>query len=140
VIVDSLLRLSYYNLVEYDNQSTTDIDTAAYVKLTPAGKYYLTNLSREFVYLDSVSMDSPISEQYTFHRVQNLTNNTDLESRLQRARVFVEYLYKSEIEEFKEHPEYLSNEFTAPKYAKDIAIDFRSVEKDIRIKNGLPLT
>lgn len=138
VIIDSLLRLSNYNLVEYDNQSITDIESAVFVTLTPAGKYYLTSLLHEFVYLDSVSMDSPISDRYTFSKLHNLANITDLERRLQRTRAFVEYLHQSEIEEYKEHPEYLTNEFTSKKYGSEIAISFRVTEKDIRLSNKLP--
>ncbi len=41
VIKDTLVRLSSYNLVEYDNQSKNDIEHAAYVKITPAGNYIL---------------------------------------------------------------------------------------------------
>jgi nitrate reductase NapAB chaperone NapD len=140
VVIDSLLRLSYYNLVEYDNQSKTQIDSATYVKITPSGKYYLTNLKQEFVYLDSVFVDTPVSDRATFDYVRNFSNSTDLEKRLSRTRKFVDYLYNSENEEFREHPEYLSNEFTNKKFAKDVASAFGGIEKEIRIKNKLPLT
>jgi len=49
-------------------------------------------------------------------------------------------LYDSEIEEFREHPEYLSNEFANNRFAKDVAPAFGGIEKEIRIKNKLPLT
>jgi len=74
VITDSLLRLSGFNLVEYDNQSKTEIKSAAFVKITASGQYYLKHLKHEFVYLDSVYVDSPISDHRTASRLKGLAN------------------------------------------------------------------
>jgi energy-coupling factor transporter ATP-binding protein EcfA2 len=139
VIKDSLLRLSRFNLVEYDNQSKTEINSAAFVKITAAGQYYLKNLKHEFVYLDSVYVDSPISDSRIAGKLERLANSTNLESRLERVKIFVEYLNDFENDEYREHPEYLSNEFTNVKFAKNICSAFKNEEIEIKIKNKLPL-
>jgi hypothetical protein len=139
VIKDSLLRLSRFNLVEYDNQSKTEISTAAFVKITAAGQYYLKHLKHEFVYLDSVYIDSSISDHKTATYLKRLANCTDLGSRLERVKIFIEYLNKFEDDEFREHPEYLSNEFANVKFARDIVKAFKIEESEIRAKNKLPI-
>lgn len=133
VIRDSLLRLSSFNLVEYDNQSKTDLDSAAYVKITPAGKYYLSELIFEFVYIDSVFIDTPISDSTTEQNLRKYCDNTELELRLERTRLFVDYLYQAEIDELREHPEYLQNEFTNNSFAKEIKERFAVLEQEIRM-------
>lgn len=132
VIRDSLLRLSYYNLIEYDNQSRINLDSATYVKLTPAGKYYLSELIYEFVYLDSIFIDTPISSTTTVKKIEKLCDTTDLELRLQRTTIFVDYLYQSESDEFKDHPEYLQSEYTNSQFAKEIKERFQSFQEHLR--------
>lgn len=139
VIKDSLLRLSQSNLVEYDNQSRTDIETASYVKITPGGRYYLIFLKQEFVYLDSIYIDTPISDMRLLESLKMQANLTDLERRFERVTLFLNYLISSEDDEFREHPEYLSNEYANVKFAKGLLDAFRNEEKQIRIKNGLPM-
>jgi hypothetical protein len=132
VIRDSLLRLSFFNLIEYDNQSRVELDSATFVKITPAGKYYLLELIYDFVYLDSIFMDTPISSLTVRQRLKKLYDITDLGSRLDRTRVFGDYLHQSEIDELKEHPEYLQNEFTNHLFGKEIKERFDSFDQALR--------
>ncbi|MGA2468535.1 MAG: hypothetical protein ABSH06_29860 [Thermodesulfobacteriota bacterium] len=132
VIRDSLLRLSNFNLVEYDNQSKTDIDTAAFAKITTAGKYYLSELIYEFAYLDPLFIDTPISNLATQQSLRKLCDTTELGVRLERTRTFVDYLYQSEADELKEHPEYLHNEFTNNSFGKEIKKRFEILGGEIR--------
>ena len=124
MILDSLLRLSKFNLVEYDNLSRTNIKSASYVKITSSGKYYLKNLLKEFVYIDSLALDTPISSPSVISTVINMLNRTDLPSRYSRTKTFVDYIYEKEKEEHKIHPEYLHNEFTKSIYCTELKKEY----------------
>ncbi len=137
VIADSLLRLSQFNLVEYDNQSRIDLKKASYAKITPAGSYYLTKLIYEFVYHDAILIDTPISDKSSLKELRRLSHATDIKLRLERANIFVNYLAKSELDEIKEHPEYLHNEFTNKYFSEIIISRLKPVEAEIRHKNKL---
>jgi hypothetical protein len=52
----SLKELAYFGLVQFENQSNTGYDTAAYVRITNTGVYYLKELVHRFVYVDLVWM------------------------------------------------------------------------------------
>lgn len=112
VVIDSLLRLSSFNLVEYDNQSRTDIKNAIYAKITASGNYYMSNIIKEFVYLDSVMIDTPIYDQTLYDSLRHDIYVTDLDKRIDRTSKFLSYLCQCEEEEHKTHPEYLHNELT----------------------------
>lgn len=131
VIKDSLLRASTYNLVEYDNQSRVDIENAAYVKITPAGSYYLQNLVHEFTYLDCVLIDTPISNESLLTTLRNVIHSTDLIQRLDRTQSFLEYLVNMEQEEFKSYPEYLHNEFTNQYFSEKMLDLFKELKNEI---------
>lgn len=124
VIIDSLLRLSLFNLVEYDNLSKINLDNAAYVKITPAGRYYLTELIFKFVYLDSIITDIPISEQSLLRQFRYLINSTELKYRVERVDRFVKYLIDSEINDFKDYPQFSQSSFTNRYFAKEISKSF----------------
>ena len=112
VVIDSLLRLSGFNLIEFDNQSRTDIKSAIYAKITASGKYYLENIIKEFVYLDSILIDTPISGLNCFEDLRKSVNDTDLDKRISRTSIFLKYLCECEKTEHQEHPEYFHNELT----------------------------
>lgn len=131
VVIDSLLRLSTFNLCEYDNQSKTGIKNANYVKITAAGKYYLLYLVNEFQYVDAVLIDTPISDDDVFANIKKTINSVDLDKRINRTNQFLEYLSKTEEEEHKSHPEYLHHELTNKKFCDDI------VQKFTYFKNGI---
>lgn len=139
VIYDSLLRLSKYCLIECDNQSTTNLKNASYVKITPAGKYYLEYLRNVFIYSDLIYVDTPISDNGVLDKLKRLVNFTELSKRLYRTRLFLEYILTSEEEEFKNHPEYSTSEFTKKLFGKEIMEGFEKEEKDIREKLDVPV-
>lgn len=134
VIKDSLTRLSSFNLVEYDNQSKTDVESAAYAKITAAGRYYLTNLTHEFVYLDLVLIDTPISDLDLHRYLRKFVHSTEIEIRFERTRRFLKYLVQFENEEFKNHPEYLHSDFSNKKFCADIARQYEKEEEQIKKK------
>jgi GTPase SAR1 family protein len=134
VIRDTLLRLSQFSLVEFDNQSKIDIDNASCVKITYAGKYYLTALIFEFVYLDTIWIDTPISDDFLIHQLKTFIEDHDLDKRLQRTEKFVNYLKDAESTEFKEHPEYVNSELTNNYFGKEVADKFPSLMKEIKLR------
>lgn len=132
VIYDSIVRLSSSNLIELDNQSQSDVNTASFLKITPAGTYYLTDLIFEFVYLDSVIIDTPISDDSLFNHIKYSLNATELSTRVERTRRFVKYLVLAETDEFEDRPQYLHSELTNYYFAKNIAIKFDMFESQLR--------
>jgi DNA-binding PadR family transcriptional regulator len=138
VIYDSLLRLSKYYLIECDNQSNTNLKNASYVKITAAGKYYLEFLRNAFLYADLILVDTPISNINTIDKLRKLINSTELSKRLYRTRLFLEYIVDSEKEEFINHPEYSTCEFTNIFFGQEIMKLFEKEEKEIREKQNVP--
>jgi len=135
VVIDSLLRLSGFNLIEFDNQSRTDIKSAIYAKITASGKYYLENIIKEFVYLDSIFIDTPISDLNCLDNLRKSVNETDLDKRIARTSLFISYLCECENIEHQEHPEYFHNELTNFLFSdpiKDSFIKFKDyIEKKV---------
>jgi hypothetical protein len=76
-------------------------------------------------------IDTPISDEKSMGKIRDLINSTDLEERLLRTNVFIDYLVDSEREEFKTYPEYLHFEFTNEYFAEEIFHRFKALEKDI---------
>jgi len=62
-IEDSLTRLARFKLIVFDHQDPEGVKTASYFAITQTGIYYLEELSRRFVYLDHVWMDTPIADE-----------------------------------------------------------------------------
>ena len=131
IIIDSLLRLSHYNLIEFDNQSKSDISSASFSKITPAGKYYLNSLIYEFAYLDSVIIDTPISDHAFFSQLRYLIHMPELENRITKVDRFVNYLVKAENDEMKDRPQYLNSEFVSCTFAEDIKNRFNTFKNII---------
>jgi len=136
VILDSLRRLVENNLVEVDTQSRSSIKNASYVKITSSGKYYLSDLIKEFVYLDLIIIDTPISDQDVFDKIRKLTIPNDLNIRLEKTRLFINYLDKSEKRELQENPEYINSDFTNHTFIEPIIEAFNEVENNIKSKFG----
>lgn len=131
VIYDTLSRLAQWTLIEFDNQSKKDVAHASYVKITSAGRYYLDNLRHEFVYLDSILIDTPISDEKVITQIRSTLQNPDLDQRLRRTGLFVDYLERAESREFKDHPEYVHSELTNKQFAHETADVFRRERDEI---------
>ena len=72
---------------QVDNNS--DIDNFEQIKLTPLGKYHLFSLVRQFQYIDSIIIDTPILDEETR---KSILLETDMKSRLDRTTSFINYL------------------------------------------------
>lgn len=104
IIHDSLNRLALYNLVYFDNQSKTGLNSASFAKISPAGRFYLNELIYQIGYLDAVSVDTPISSRETYQNIRKLINNDDLQARVLKTKYFVEYLIESERLDLNNNP------------------------------------
>lgn len=135
VIISSLKRLTEYNLVELNNLSKKNIESASYVKITFGGSYYLRYLAYNFVYLDLIFIDTPVTSQQTVDRLKEQYNSTELSKRLIRTEIFIDYLVNTEEDEFISHPEYYSNEFTQKEFAKKIKDEFQKEKAEIEQAN-----
>lgn len=112
VIIDNLLRLVKFNLIAFDNQSNINIESASYVTLTHSGRIYLDKLIFQFIYLDCILIDTPISSKQTFRDLRSRVNDFDFYNRLTRTRDFVRYLVEMENEEYLRNPHYLQSIFS----------------------------
>ncbi len=132
VIKDTLLRLSEFRLIEYDNYSRTNIDAAAFVTVTPAGVYYLRELHDDFVYLDAVLFDTPISENSLLQHVKNTIGRYDLPTRIERVGKFLDYLNQSEKEEHEENPQYAGTDFANSRYGPGLYTEQRAMAEKVQ--------
>lgn len=138
VVIDSLSRLSQFSLVLYDNQSRTDLVTASFVKITPAGDLYLNDLIHQFGYLDNVLFDTPVADTDLVSQIRHSLNEYSLPNRVNRTKLFIQYLLKSEQSEFANRPQLLQSEFGNKLFAKDLCISFNKFILFLFNKNLIP--
>jgi hypothetical protein len=135
VIIDSMLRMAKFNLIAFDNQSNIDISNASYVTITASGKMYIESIIYEFIYLDSVEVDTPISDPEIIKFLKKNISTTDLATRILKTSKFVRYLEKSENEEFLRNPQYLQSKYSNISFGKLIKISFNEFIK-LQIAGG----
>jgi len=123
-IYDVLKRLVEFGLVELDNLSKDNLRSAAYAKITHSGRFYISNLCKQFVYLDTVLSDTPISDTETYDYILQNINVSQVPDRLRRAEIFSRYLKESEDREFKEYPEYTVSGFASSHFVDYIYKEF----------------
>lgn len=133
-IEESLLMLAKFDLICLENQSKTDIKTASYFCLTSTGSYYLTKLSKHFVYLDLIAGDTPISDINVVNKIKKLIDSTLMENRFKKTETLLNYLKECEDDEFRERPEYKDSDLTNKKFMGDIIRNFNEEKEDIRGK------
>jgi hypothetical protein len=108
----TLDRLVNRQLIEVNTRSTKTVTGASHIRVTAAGWYYLTHLSRTFAYLDLVLQDTPLNdenlEHYLRQSVYDVNNLSDRERekfermqvRFNRTQSFLDYLNEEEEREF----------------------------------------
>lgn len=119
-VEEALLKLARYDLISFETQSKTDVKNASYICITPTGSYYLTQLSKHFIYLDLIAGDTPISDINIVQKIRKMLDLTDLKDRFEKTEIFLNYLKESEDNEFNEHPEYKSSELTNKQFMDEI--------------------
>jgi KaiC/GvpD/RAD55 family RecA-like ATPase len=117
-IEDSLKKLAYHGLVEFDNQNKEGYDSATYVRINTTGKYYLDQLVSDFSYLDLIIGDTPISNRSIAKdlkkrlRVDYLQSKVErMQARFERTEIFLKYLKMMEDNEFTKNAEFYSSDF-----------------------------
>jgi hypothetical protein len=142
-IEESIKEMAYFGLVQFENQSKTGYDTAAYVRITNSGAYYLKELVDKFVYLDLMWMDTPMLDE---SRVQELLKHlvelkgykafTDLEERFQRTEIFLEYLTEMEEMEFANNPEFNESNLASRRFLPEIVKSFQEQKQYIESRHN----
>jgi hypothetical protein len=133
-IDDSLSRLNRFKLIVYDNQDPEGLETASYFTITTTGSYYLKVLSRRFVYLDLIWMDTPIADANLEYELRRLIDVTDLTQRFERTLKFLNYLKEMEQNDFKSNPSYHLSPLGQHVFMDKIIRAFRRERKIIRQK------
>jgi hypothetical protein len=126
----SLSKLSQFKLIETENGEIAPGE-ANFVKATPTGDYYLHELVKRFSYLDLVWQDTPIADLELVRMLRNGINSTDVEYRLERVELFLDYLAKQEILEFSNNSEYADSALMGTIFMDDIRTGFEKDKKYI---------
>lgn len=142
-IEESIKEMAYFGLVQFENQSKTGYDTAAYVRITNSGTYYLKELVDKFVYLDLMWMDTPMLDET---RVQELLEYvvelkgykvfTDLEDRFRRTEIFLGYLREMEEMEFANNPEFNESNLASRHFLPEIVKSFQEQKQYIELRRN----
>jgi hypothetical protein len=98
-VTTSARKLIEGALVENEIRARKQLDEAQSVRLTPAGRYYLTHLYRQFPYIDLVMQDTPFFDREYFQQIAPLCETTEMTLRFERCEKFLDYLQDQEEEE-----------------------------------------
>jgi DNA-binding PadR family transcriptional regulator len=123
-IEDALLRLAKRDLIVFDTKSRESVQNADYFRMTECGSYFLNVLSKNFVYLDSVWMDTPIADIDLVRELRQMINYNSLDARFERTDKFLNYLLAMEEEEKKRHPEHQSSPLGRFSFARSLISGF----------------
>lgn len=143
VFLDIIKKLQRVGALINSNGTLTEVIAEDYIRLGPAGKYYLDNLMFNPFYLSLVSTDTPIASESIYTRInrmygQSFTDSEVIKKRryLGMANAFVEYL----IEEEKSEREHLDS------LGVEVDSEFHQISEHIKIcldrfieTNGLKL-
>jgi len=143
-IAGSLIELARFGLVEFENQSKQGYDKATYVRITNTGIYYLNELVHQFIYLDLVWMDTPISDKHLTSKLLNYVvelrpekTERDLDERFERTELFLNYLEASEEKEFTDNPEFYESDLTRVRFMPEIIKSYEEKKKFIKSKKPM---
>ena len=110
-LIFTATRMVRWKLLEVNTKSPDSLNGATFIRLTPAGSYYLCFLSKKFGYLDLVLQDTPLNDKTIANcltdlmkQVDNLSGRSEdkykrIEVRFKRVDIFLEYLRNEENEE-----------------------------------------
>jgi KaiC/GvpD/RAD55 family RecA-like ATPase len=130
-IEDSLTRLARFKLIVFDNQDPEGLKTASYFKITQTGIYYLEELSRRFVYLDHVWMDTPIADENLEKELRYSIDEVEMNKRFERTEKFLNYLKKMEEMDFEMNPFYYNSALGNYRFMKQIIEGYNADKKYI---------
>ncbi len=115
----SLARLGQFKLVEVEGGKEMPSE-AKFVRATPTGNYYLRGLITKFSYLDLVWQDTPMADAELAKVLRKGIDTTDVQYRLDRVGLFLNYLAKQEMLEFANNSEYADSDLMGTLFMDDI--------------------
>lgn len=133
-VEDALLRLAKKNLIVFDTRAREDFESASYFRITECGSYFLNTLSKSFVYLDCVWMDTPISDTDLVQDLRKVIDGTNLALRFDRTRMFLSYLNKMEERERVQNPQQQFSPIGKSTFVKGISSGFEK-EREIILRS-----
>lgn len=89
LIDDTIKYLTDNQCIKNQVDSIIELSETDKIKLTTLGKYHLFSLVRQFQYIDSIIIDTPIIDDET--RI-HITDSQDIKSRISRTESFIKYL------------------------------------------------
>jgi len=133
-IEDSLTKLARFKLIVFDHQDPEGVKTASFYRITQTGVYYLEQLSRRFVYLDLMWMDTPVADDNLERELRYAIDRIDLPLRFERTEKFLDYLQKMETMDFKTNPLNYQSELGRYTFVKQIMKGYRADKRYITEK------
>jgi hypothetical protein len=137
-ISNALKKMGEYALVQFENQSKAGFENASYVRISNTGIYYLEKLSKQFQYLSLVWMDTQISDKQVVEsllerlvELKDMKDADDLFACFERTEIFLNYLKKSEEQEFTTFPELRQSDLTSREFVKEIISAYEESKKRI---------
>jgi Cdc6-like AAA superfamily ATPase len=123
-----LQRMIRFGLLVAESQEPEADVCAERIALTKCGLYYLQTLCYQFAYVSPMSLDTTIDDAATVERLAGCVKNhlssakIPLHARAMAARVFVDYLMRSEDQEMlapalRDHPIFAQRAFTQRMHA-----------------------
>lgn len=110
-IKNSIDALTLKGLIENDYHTKRYRNEANSVRITPTGDYYLKFLSNQFIYLDLMHQETPYFDREIFNELLHLAESTNMDERIQRCQIFVQYLKNYEENELRKIRKITKNEF-----------------------------
>jgi hypothetical protein len=120
----SINSLTLKGLIENDFHSKKYLDNANAVRITPTGNYYITYLSRKFIYIDLIQQETPIFDKNIFDQMDQIAESTNMDDRIQRCRLFVNYLIVQEGLELEKNKKIAKTDFLINSYMPYINREF----------------
>lgn len=140
-IMLSLTLLADHNLINFNNQRKDGLNDATYVKITSVGIFYHQELISNFTYIDYMWQDTLISDKDTYKYLTRAFSFDDIKNtktriakRFERCDKFMAYLKQREINEFKEKPTLLNNEFSRAHFIDSIIAKYEIHKQEIQTR------
>jgi predicted type IV restriction endonuclease/energy-coupling factor transporter ATP-binding protein EcfA2 len=108
-IKDTLLKMAEYGMIELDTQAKDSLENASFCKITHSGRYYLSTMIFELVYLNNIMIDTPISDRELVYKIRSNIDEKGFPVIRERVDGFIEYLINEERKEKQQYPEYIDN-------------------------------
>ncbi|MCJ7633102.1 hypothetical protein MUP77_12010, partial [Candidatus Bathyarchaeota archaeon] len=125
-VEESLAKMAGFGLIVFDNQDPGEVKKASYFMIAPTGTYYLEELSRRFVYLDLIWVDTPIADEEQERELRYMMDEFDMEKRFKRTRKFLDYLCEMEEADFQQYPFYYGSDLGKHRFMDRIVQGFKA--------------